>query len=300
MDPLSDILSLLKPVNYMSAGFDGGGDWAIVFPDQTDTIKCASIVKGACWLTVEGVDQPLRLEAGDCFILPRGQTFHLASKLDADPAQAEDVFGGAKYGGVVTWNGGGDIFIVSSRFSVSQQRFGMLLNLLPFIVHIRREANQGELRWLVERMMQELQTPSPGSLLSLQHLAHMILLQALRRHLDRADAGLLKALADEKLNVAISAIHENPAFNWTVQKLADLAGMSRSIFAERFKDAVGTAPIDYLIRWRMLLASDRLTNANEPISAIAYSLGYDSEGAFSTAFKRVMGRSPRQYGRAHA
>jgi AraC-like DNA-binding protein len=128
----------------------------------------------------------------------------------------------------------------------------------------------------------------------------MILLQALRRHLDRADAGLLKALADEKLNVAISAIHENPAFNWTVQELADLAGMSRSIFAERFKDAVGTAPIDYLIRWRMLLASDRLTNANEPISAIAYSLGYDSEGAFSTAFKRVMGRSPRQYGRAHA
>jgi AraC-like DNA-binding protein len=300
MDPLSDILSLLKPVNYMSAGFDGGGDWAIDFPDQTDTIKCASIVQGGCWLTVQGVDTPLRLETGDCFILPRGQTFHLASNLEADPATAQDVFGGAQYGGIVTWNGGGDVFIVSSRFSVSQKRFGMLLSLLPFIVHIRREANQGELRWLVERMMRELQTPSPGSLLSLQHLAHMILLQALRRHLGHADSGLLKALADEKLNVAITAMHQNPAFNWTVQELADLTGMSRTVFAQKFKDAVGTAPIDYLIRWRMLLASDRLIRASEPISTIAYSLGYDSEGAFSTAFKRVMGHSPRQYGLAHA
>jgi AraC-like DNA-binding protein len=83
-----------------------------------------------------------------------------------------------------------------------------------------------------------------------------------------------------------------------LQALADLAGMSRSTFALRFKETVGKSPMEYLTRWRMLLAGDRLTNSRDSISTIALSLGYESESAFSTAFKRIMGGSPRQYGRA--
>jgi AraC-like DNA-binding protein len=93
-------------------------------------------------------------------------------------------------------------------------------------------------------------------------------------------------------------MHADPARRWTLNALASHAGMSRSSFALKFKQTVGQAPMEYLTRWRMLLAGDRLAHSDEPIAAIALSLGYESESAFSTAFKRVMGRAPRQYGRA--
>jgi AraC-like DNA-binding protein len=109
--------------------------------------------------------------------------------------------------------------------------------------------------------------------------------------------GWLFALADRQMAAAIGAMHEEPAHHWTLQTLAERAGMSRSSFALKFKATVGVSPMDYLTRWRMLLAADRLANGSEPVSAIALSLGYESESAFSTAFKRTMGRSPRQYGR---
>jgi AraC-like DNA-binding protein len=95
-------------------------------------------------------------------------------------------------------------------------------------------------------------------------------------------------------------MHDDPAHRWTLHALAKRAGMSRSSFALKFKQTVGASPMEYLTRWRMLLAGDRLTNSGDPISVIALSLGYESESAFSTAFKRVMGCSPRQYSRGRS
>jgi AraC-like DNA-binding protein len=142
--------------------------------------------------------------------------------------------------------------------------------------------------------------PQPGTSLIAQHLAHMMLVQALRLHLaegSQAGVGWLFALADKQMSTAITAMHGDPAHGWTLQKLAARAGMSRSTFALKFKETVGASPMEYLTRWRMLLAGDKLTNSREPISAVSSSLGYTSESAFSTAFKRVMGSSPRQYSR---
>jgi AraC-like DNA-binding protein len=100
------------------------------------------------------------------------------------------------------------------------------------------------------------------------------------------------------MSAAITSMHDDPAHGWTIQKLAERVGMSRSTFALKFKQTVGESPMEYLTRWRMLLAGDRLTNSSDTISAIARALGYESESAFSTAFKRVMGCSPRQYSRS--
>ena len=91
-------------------------------------------------------------------------------------------------------------------------------------------------------------------------------------------------------------MHDDPACRWTLQSLAVRAGMSRTTFTLKFKKIVGVSPMDYLTHWRMLLAGDRLTSSSDPISVIARSLRYESESAFSTAFKRVMGCSPRQFG----
>jgi AraC-like DNA-binding protein len=300
VDPLSDVLSLLKPRSYVSAGFDAGGDWSIQFRDQHEFIKCYAVVSGQCWLSVEGVPDAIRLKTGDCFVLPSGQPFRLASDLTLPPADAGPIFSPARYGGVVSYNGGGDLFLVGSRFGVSGNHARILLGMLPPVVHICKESDKAAMRWSVERMMQELREQQPGSFLVAQQLAHMMLVQALR--LGQADelngnVGWLFALADKQLAAAINAMHENPSHRWTLSELAERAGMSRSIFALKFKKKVGTSPLEYLMRWRMLLAADKLTNSSDPISIIALSLSYESESAFSTAFKRVMGRSPRQYGR---
>jgi AraC-like DNA-binding protein len=99
------------------------------------------------------------------------------------------------------------------------------------------------------------------------------------------------------MSAAITCMHDDPGHPWTLQKLAERVGMSRSIFALRFKETVGATPMEYLTRWRMMLAGDRLKNCEDSISVIASSLGYKSESAFCKAFRRVMGCSPRQYSR---
>jgi AraC-like DNA-binding protein len=297
MDPLSDVLSLLKPRSYVSAGFDAGGEWSIQFSDQDGLIKCYA--SGACWLSVEGIADPARLEAGDCFVLPSGRPFRLASDLKVMPVAAGTVFPPARASGVVTYNGGGSFLIVGSRFAVGGSRAAILLGTLPPIVHIRKESDQAALRWSVERMMQELRDNQPGGFLVAQHLAHMVLVQALRLHLAEgagAGVGWFFALADEQMSAALNAIHDDPAHRWTLQKLGERSGMSRSAFAVKFKETVGETAMEYLTRWRMLLAGDRLSHSGEHSSVIAKSLGYESESAFSTAFKRVMGCTPRQYG----
>lgn len=300
MDPLSDVLSLLKPRNYMSAGFEAGGNWSIQFPDQQEGIKSGAVVSGACWLSVEGVPDAVYLKTGDCFLLPSGRPFRLASDMSLTAVAAGTVFLTAANGGIVSYQGGGDFSLVSSRFALAGNHTGILLRMLPPIVHIRNESDQAALRWSVERMMQEMRAQQPGGFLVIQHLAHMMLIQALRAHLAEGSSGgvgWLFALSDKQMGAAINAMHDDPAHRWTLQELAARAGMSRSTFALKFKETVGASPIDYLTRWRMLLAGDRLAHSSDPVSVIALSLGYESESAFSTAFKRVMDCSPRQYSR---
>jgi AraC-like DNA-binding protein len=301
MDPLSNVLSLLKPLNYLSAGLEAGGDWSIQFPDQQAGIKTGAVVSGQCWLSVEGVADAVYLRTGDCFLLPSGRPFRLASDMALTPVDAGPIFAAPREGSIASYNGGGDFLLVSSRFAIAGSHAGILLRMLPPIVHIRDETDQATLRWSVERMMQELREPQPGGFLIVQHLAHMMLVQALRMHLAegaKTGVGWLFALADKQMSTAMNAMHGDPARRWTLQELAARAGMSRSTFALKFKETVGTTPMEYLAHWRMALAGDRLENSRDPISIIAPSLGYESEAAFSTAFKRIMGCSPRQYGRS--
>jgi AraC-like DNA-binding protein len=300
MDPLSNVLSLLKPRNYLSAGFEAGGDWSVQFPDQQEGIKSGAVVSGDCWLSVEGVADAVHLDTGDCFLLPSGRPFRLASDMALTPVDAGPIFSAPRKGGVASVNGGGAFSLVSNRFALAGNHAGLLLRMLPPIVHIRDEPGQVALRWAIERMMRELREPQPGGFLIVQHLAHMMLVQALRLHLAegaRGGVGWFFALADKQIGAAINAMHDDPAHRWTLQELGERAGMSRSTFALKFKETAGETPMEYLTRWRMLLAGERLENSSDAISGIALSLGYESESAFSTAFKRVMGSTPRQHSR---
>ena len=138
------------------------------------------------------------------------------------------------------------------------------------------------MRWSLERMREEVRDPQPGGSLIAQQLAYVMLVQALRLHLAegvKGGVGWLFALADKQMRAAITSMHEEPAHQWTLQELAARAGMSRSIFALKFKQTVGTTPMEYLTRWRMMLAADRLKESGDTIYAIASALGYESESA---------------------
>jgi AraC-like DNA-binding protein len=299
MDPLSDVLSLLRPRSYAASGFSAGGDWSVRFP-RHEGIKCYAVVAHQCWLSLDGITEAVPLGAGDCFLLPSGRSFRLASDPALAPVDAAAFFPTARRGGIARCNGGGDFHLVGSHFTFARNPADLLLGMLPPIVHIREPAHRQTLRWSVEHLMQELREPQPGGTLVADHLAHLMLVQALRVHLAEGieqRVGWLFALADRQMSAAINAMHEEPAHPWTLQELGRRAGMSRSSFALRFKATVGVSPMEYLTRWRMLMAGERLVHSRERTSVIARSLGYESESAFSTAFRRVMGASPRQYSR---
>ncbi|MBY8829843.1 AraC family transcriptional regulator [Hephaestia sp. CMS5P-6] len=302
MDPLSDVLSLLKPHTYVAGGFDLGGDWSIGFGPH-DGIKCYALVSGACWLSVDGIPDPVRLVAGDCILLPSGRPFRLTRDPALEPTPFLALRAGEWRRGVAIVNGGGETMILGGHFVFAGAHAEMLLDAMPPIVHLREDNDRIGLRWALERLRQELVEALPGGDLVARHLAQMMLVQALRLHLAEVggrNVGWLFALADPRMAAAIGAVHAAPGARWTLQALASRAGMSRSTFAQTFKASVGTSPMDYVTRWRMLLAGDRLTNGSDPISVIALALGYESESAFSTAFKRVMGCAPRRYGRRPA
>lgn len=298
MDPLSDVLALLRIRNYHCATLTLGGDWGFNFPKR-DGIKFTAVVKGSCWLQVNGEQQPLQLHQGDCFLMTQGMPFSLYSDMSQPVMDSYGHFQTLAADELVLSYGGNDVQLVGGRFDFTGIPARLLLSTLPSLVHVQGNDPQAPvLRWALERFTAELQQQRPGRSLMNEHLAHIMLVEVLRTHLATLDSsaiGWFSGLADRNLNLALSAMHRDPSCRWTVEQLAQLATMSRSAFALRFKQVVGVAPMEYLTHWRMLLASDRLLNTHDSVSTIAFSLGYESESAFSTAFKRVMSQSPRHY-----
>jgi hypothetical protein len=199
MDPLSNVLALLRPRTYSSGGFDAGGEWSIQFP-RYEGIKCYAVVSGHCWLLVEDIPDPVRLRKGDCILLPTERSFCVASDLTLTPVDVKTLLSLPLNGRIASCNGGGDCFIVGGHFILSGDHAGILLGMLPAIVHLWTERDRAELRWSLDRMNQELRAQRPGGLLVARLPAHMMLIQALRLHLESGfldGVGWLFALADK-------------------------------------------------------------------------------------------------------
>ena len=287
-----------RPRSHVSGRFDIGSRQSILFPEYAG-IKCYAVISGTCWLT-RAEAAPVLLQEGDCVLLPRGKPFALATDKLVRPV-AFEVLLAALYEGRAGLSGGVPACtLAGGHFLLEGNPADLLLGCLPPVVHLQSEEEKSAVRWSLERMRDELRNERLGGFLVVQQLAYTMLVQALRVHLTAASrdaVGWLYAISDPQLKKAIVSMQGNPAGAWSVKELAQEVGMSRSIFALRFKEKVGESPIEYLTRWRMLLAGDRLTSSVEPVLSIALSLGYESESAFGKAFKRVMGCSPRRYGR---
>ncbi|AWF81308.1 AraC family transcriptional regulator [Microbulbifer sp. A4B17] len=298
MDPLSDILSILKPQSHLVGLIDLGHPSAIGFPDQAGALKCNTMISGEAWVSVDGRETPVHLSAGDFFVLPTGRPFSIKTDVILEPEPVEQHISAPLLEQPLVVNGGGDAVIASCRFTVSQAHVFRLISMLPPIIVIpAREEVAADLQQSVELILNELVKARPGCALVAQHLSHVVLIQTLRHHHASKDGKLswLNALVDKRLIQALTAMHNEPGQKWTLSSLAECAGMSRSVFARRFQQAVGQSPMEYLSLLRMVKASDQLMSSDCTIAAVAENFGYQSENAFNTAFKRIMGSPPRQY-----
>lgn len=299
MDPLSDVLSLLNAHGTLSVRLAAGGNWCIQFPAY-DSIRFGTLVEGACWLQVDGMPQPVRLQAGDCYLLASGRPYKLGSDLALPAVDMRAVYARVNER-VVYYGDRPDVQVVGGRFSLDAANAAFLLDSLPPLIQLRANSDQADvLTWVLKRLAAEQLADTAGSAAMVVHLTHIMLLQMLRAHIDNSDeapplAGWLAALSDTQIGAALGLMHAQPNRRWTLPELANQVAMSRSAFALRFKTLVGVSPLDYLLRWRMRLAGRALATSKASVSLIGLAYGYESESAFSNAFKRVMGRPPREY-----
>lgn len=295
-DLFSDILTLAKAQSVITGTLEAGGAWAIRFPPP-DMIKFFGVVRGRCWLDVEGEAAGLRLEPGDVFLLSAPRAFTLAS----DPGlQAQDAV--AVYrdcmGPSARIGSGDDFLLLGGHVELDAGSGDLLTAVLPPLVIARAGSphaalSHGVLAHLVEERSAEL----PGAAVASTQLAHLLFIHILRAHLAEAGPfppGWLRAITDKQLAPALRLMHGEPGRSWRLSELAKAAGMSRTTFATHFRAAAGVPPLTYLTEWRMRLARRALQEGTASVSSIAYSLGYTSESAFSHAFKRATGVAPKR------
>ncbi len=299
-DVLSIVLSQLKLYAFASGAFDAGGAWAIEFP-AADALMFRVISKGECWLTVEGEETHYHLKTGDCFLVSRGRSFVLAKDLKVRKRMSVKTLARARQeNGIAVCNGGGDVISIGAVFRFEGHFSEVIFRSLPPVIHIPAHLDQAAvLRWSLDRFGAEFHGRSAGRSLMMSYLAPVILLQTLRiYHASTGnDRNWLAALSHPKLSKAIEAMHSDYGKHWSLDALAKASGMSRAGFALNFKKRVGVAPIDYLTHWRMQIACELLQQGKLGLSEIAGTVGYESESAFSAAFKKIVKCRPGFYQR---
>ena len=194
---------------------------------------------------------------------------------------------------------GGDFAYVGGHVLLDPLSGRLLADVLPPWIHVQAASPQAiNFRWLLDQLVEERASGLPGALLASAQLAQLLFIQILRAHLKTAThmpVGWLRAMGDPRISPALRLMHAEPARSWHLEELASACAMSRTTFASHFRRVAGVTPLNYLTNWRMRLAERALRQETTPVAIIAQSLGYTSESAFSNAFKRLTGKSPRTY-----
>lgn len=298
-DPVADVIGLLRP-HAVGQCVHAGGRWAVRF-ESFPHVRFGTVVQGEVWLSIEG-SEPVVLRRGDFFLLGNPPRYTLGSDVRARPRAAKTLLAASSDGAIRIGDARDeDSFICGGHFSFDDPNASLLLDVLPTLVHVPAGDPRGQrFAQLSCLLVAEVESSAVGGALVIDRLAQVLFVHMLRAHADQpsrttSPAGWLAALRDDRIGAALRAMHGDVTRRWTVDELAKISGLSRSAFANSFKSRVGRAPLDYLIEWRMAIARDALRRGTHSISELAFATGYESESAFSTAFRRVVGASPKQF-----
>lgn len=296
IDPLSEVIGLLRPRTVLTKAISGAGAWGVRYADFGHP-SFAVVIEGACRLTLDG-EPELRLRAGDFVLLPTTPGFTMTGFEPVAPQPIDPYAAAAAGPGEIRHgrqSGPPDLRILGGYFVFDGEDAGLLASLLPALVHVR---GAPRLSALVELLIDEAAQERPGRELVLGRLVEVLLVEALRLSpASDAPAGLLRGLSDARLAQALRRMHAEPARPWTMRQLAREAALSRSAFFDRFNRQVGAPPMEYLLSWRMALAKDLLRRQRLDIAQVAERVGYGSASTFSTAFSRHVGQPPGRYAR---
>ena len=317
-DVLSDVLRSVRLTGAVYFDFELSSPWvaeappardiaAIVMPGAQRVIEYHLIARGACWGALAG-EPSIRLSEGDVIVFPQGDRHVLSSDpgMRTEPDMSLFVRATPALPMVYERGGGGPdrTRVVCCFLGCDERPFNPLLTALPRVIHLSgagTEATSGWLATLLNIAVRESATARAGRDNILARMSELMFVEAIRRYIEAlppAESGWLAGLRHPVVGQALAALHQEPAAPWTVESLAHRVGASRSVLADRFTEMVGQPPMQYLALWRMQLASRRLIEG-AAVAEVADAVGYESEAAFSRAFRKLVGEAPAMWRRAH-
>ena len=277
MDAITDFLSAVRVQGVCYGRIQITAPWAPRW-EAGSHAGFGLVSYGQARLNLPDAAEPVQLSHGDFFLLAPGRKYGLSGSGESAPAA-----------------------IIAGRFHFDENSIRPLTEFLPPLILIRGgESRMLPLQKTLELLAAEVDASTPGSEIAIRRLADLLLIQSLRTHIAGTEVeqtGWLQALSDAHIGAALNSMHNRIEHPWTVASLASEAGMSRSAFAQRFKALMRESPLEYLTRWRMYRGSDLLRESDRKLADVAQAVGYDSDGAFHKAFKRVLGIAPGEYRR---
>ncbi len=304
MDPLSDLLRVVRLDGAYFYAVEAAGPWCVesppaqklkprILPGAEHLISYHILTQGRCYARLLG-QGPLELLSGDVIVFPHGDANVMSSGPDLQ-VTGMMTSSPERYPETVVLGDGGQpgASFVCGFLGCDRRPFNPLLASLPRLLHMRGMSNA----WLdfSRRLTEESRLGRPGADGVLTRLAELMFIDLLRRYMAELPAGQtgwLAGLRDEVVGRVLAEIHAQPSHPWTLEELARRANSSRTNVAKRFNELVGQPPMQYLSQWRLQIAANLLSQSGAKIAAIAREVGYDSEAAFSRAFKKVTGRAP--------
>jgi AraC-like DNA-binding protein len=319
-DALSDVLSAVRLSGSVFFDVTAKSPWVAeappgaqianeVTPGAQHAIEYHVVTRGSCWISLISAAgfEPVKLEQGDIAVVPHGDPHVISSSpgmraepnldMHRRPEDSNELPFALRTGG----EGASDTHVICGFFSCDARPFNPLLDSLPRFMRLRRDvsqASQSLLDQFIRFATAETGNKRAGSQSVLNRLSELMFVEVIRLHMDQLannSTGWLAGLRDPLVGRALTLLHARPAHAWSLEELAAQAAASRSTLAERFSNLVGYPPIQYLTQWRMQIAAKRLADPGVKIAAIAHEIGYESEAAFSRAFKKFVGRSPSQW-----
>jgi len=291
-DPFSDVLAVLETRSVRGTSLEAGGTWSLSF-DGRQRLKFVAVMTGRCWILLPDRD-PEALVEGDVILLSN-TSYTVASHPDIEPCDGMALYASPGQN-TVCLGDHVDTMLVGGGSGFASVNASFLLDALPTFLRVDPgSASAQSIARTLSALKEEANAGRVGGNLVAERLAEILIVEAIRSYISSdpvESVGWITALADARMAKAIRLMHDDVSRRWTIDALAREIGMSRSALTLRFSQRVGRAPMDYLTRWRMILAQRQLASGSS-ISDVALAVGYTSPSAFTHAFKRVTGQTPR-------